>query len=315
MPQQLSREFNLEPHPRILPMLGEINLVQWRCIAELVDNCIDAFLTSSRNNTPVQNPEVHVSLPTTDSAASKITVRDNGPGMDASTLENAVRAGWTGNDPINNLGMFGMGFNIATARLGTVTRVWSTRSGDPEWCGVEIDFDQLIRQRHFRTPALSRPKVDKYEHGTEVSVERLKPEQRQWFSKAGNRSKIAQEFSRVYASMLRPNGSPISFRLFVNGPVIQGRTFCIWGGEGNPNRDVQTARYGIISAYQPIDVKLGDRGFCQRCWQWLPASEESCPSCGRAENVVIRERRVFGWLGLQRYLSANEFGIDFIRHG
>ena len=47
-------------------------------------------------------------------------VRDNGPGMTIDRLENAVRAGWTGNDPVNNLGMFGMGFNIATARLGTL---------------------------------------------------------------------------------------------------------------------------------------------------------------------------------------------------
>src|ERR1041384_1358888 len=113
-PQSPSREFDLQPHPRILPMLGEINLAQWRCIAELVDNSIDAILTASRSGTAVQNPEVHVSLPTTDAAGAKITVRDNGLGMDATTLENAVRAGWTGNDPVNNLGMFGMGFNIAT---------------------------------------------------------------------------------------------------------------------------------------------------------------------------------------------------------
>src|SRR2546427_292077 len=118
------REFDLQPHPRILPMLGEINLSQWRCIAELIDNSIDAFLTAARGGASLQSPEVHVSLPTTDSASAKITVRDNASGMDAITLENAVRAGWTGNDPVSNLGMFGMGFNIATARLGTLTRVW-----------------------------------------------------------------------------------------------------------------------------------------------------------------------------------------------
>lgn len=26
-------EFNLEPDPRVLPMLGEINIDQWRCVA------------------------------------------------------------------------------------------------------------------------------------------------------------------------------------------------------------------------------------------------------------------------------------------
>ena len=28
-----------------------------------------------------------------------------------------------------------------------------------------------------------------------------------------------------------------------------------------------------------------------------------------------RERRVHGWIGLQRYLSRNDFGIDFLRNG
>ena len=122
-------DVDLLPHPRILPMLGEINLDQWRCLAELVDNSIDAFLTAKRAGSPIKNPEVHVTLPSTDHPAAKITVRDNGPGMDQETLANAVRAGWTGNDPVNNLGMFGMGFNIATARLGTQTHVWTTRDG------------------------------------------------------------------------------------------------------------------------------------------------------------------------------------------
>ena len=27
-------EFDLQPDPRVLPMLGEINIDQWRCIAE-----------------------------------------------------------------------------------------------------------------------------------------------------------------------------------------------------------------------------------------------------------------------------------------
>jgi hypothetical protein len=296
-------------------MLGEINLVQWRCIAELIDNSIDSFIASARAGVSLQSPEVHVSLPTTDSEAGKVTVRDNGPGMEPQILENAVKAGWTSNDPISSLGMFGMGFNIATARLGTVTRVWTTRAGDSEWAGLEIDFDKLIRQKHFRTPSLVRPKADTHEHGTEVSIDRLKPEQRQWLAKTSNRSKLTQEFGRVYASMLRPNGFPIAFRLMLNGNIVRGRNHCIWGGEGNPNRESHTARYGVINGYQPIDVRLANRSFCQQCWQWLPAGEAKCPACGRSDDVTIRQRRVYGWLGIQRYLNSTDFGIDFVRHG
>lgn len=310
-----AREFDLQPHPRILPMLGEINLDQLHCLAELVDNSVDGFLNAVRKGQPVEAPEVHVSLPATDSPSAKITVRDNGPGMDPSTLENAVRAGWTGNDPLSNLGMFGMGFNIATARLGTLTRVWTTREGDTEWYGLEIDFDKLMRQRHFKTPMLSRPKLDPHEHGTEIAIERLKPEQRQWFSKAGNQTKLKKDLGRIYSAMLRQNGVPVAFRLMLNGNLVKRRDHCIWGGEGNPQRTVRTARYGTIDAYQAINVKLADRPFCVKCWQWLPPSELKCPACDSAEDVVTRERRVRGWVGIQRYLSANDYGLDFLRHG
>ena len=48
-------------------------------------------------------------------------------------MHNSVRAGFSGNDPLGKLGLFGMGFNIATARLGRITKVLSTIKGDPYW--------------------------------------------------------------------------------------------------------------------------------------------------------------------------------------
>src|SRR5262245_26086412 len=141
------QEFDLQPHPRILPMLGEINLAQWRCIAELVDNSIDGFLAAMRSGSPTSAPAVTVNVPTSDTPNARVTIRDNGPGMAPDVLEKAVRAGWTGNSPIGNLGMFGMGFNIATARLGAVTTVWTTVANSPEWHGLRIDFEELVRQR------------------------------------------------------------------------------------------------------------------------------------------------------------------------
>ena len=128
-------EFDLQPDPRILPMLGEINLVQWKCLAELIDNAVDGFLSAKRRGIDVENPEISVAVPTnSDSQAARVTVRDNGPGMSRETLEKAVRAGWSGNDPVSNLGLFGMGFNIATARLGTVSDGWDAS----KWTGLHF---------------------------------------------------------------------------------------------------------------------------------------------------------------------------------
>ena len=314
-PRAAATEFDLQPDPRILPMLGEITLPQWRCLAEFIDNSVDAFLSAKRSGHPVPEPEIHITVPTADSARGRVAVRDNGPGMDVATLEKAVRAGWTSDDPINNLGMFGMGFNIATARLGSVTQVWTTRRGDTEWCGLEIDFDKLVQQHELRTPRLTHPKANALEQGTELTIERLKPEQRQWLGKTANRSRLVREFESMYAAMLRPNGVPISFRLLLNGTALRGRSHCIWGGEGNPVREVLTARFGTVSAYQSLNVELPTRSFCVKCWQWLPSDATTCPACDSADNVVARQRRVYGWVGLQRYVSNVDYGIDFIRNG
>lgn len=307
---QTQDEFDLRPDPRILPMLGEINLVQWRCLAELVDNSVDGFLSAKRQDNAVDEPEVHIAVPTSASDSAKITVRDNGPGMSPDTLETAVRAGWSGNTPVDSLGMFGMGFNIATARLGTVTTVWTTRREDAEWHGLEIDFNVLQQQRHFRTPHLKREKIDPHEHGTEVSIELLKSEQRVWFARTGNRSKISRELSKTYSAMLRTSGVPISFSLYVNGNRLKARYPCTWGDE----RIVENPKFGSVRAFQIINRDLNDRPFCLACWQWLPAGQTEC-SCGRDGQVIQRRRSVHGWLGIQRFLSNSEYGIDFIRNG
>src|SRR5258706_12313505 len=88
-------EFDLQPAPRVLPMLGEITIDRWRCIAELVDNSIDGFLNSSRAGLLIVSPRVDVNLPTADSENAQLRVVDNGSGLTPEVLERAVRAGWS----------------------------------------------------------------------------------------------------------------------------------------------------------------------------------------------------------------------------
>ncbi len=302
--------FDLRPSPRILQMLGEINLDQWRCLAELVDNSVDGFLKAQRQASPIMEPEVSIALPTRDSATAAVTVIDNGPGMSHKELAMAVSAGWSGNNPIDSLGMFGMGFNIATARLGTVTTVWTTRSADAEWNGLRIDFGELQKQGHFLTPHLTKPKTDPIEHGTEVQIEKLKPDQRTWLAKTANRTKAYKELSRTYGAMLRKDGEPIEFCLKLNGNRVPAHQPCIW----DDDRRVQTSQ-GPVRAYQVVDTKLPDRNFCSKCWGWLKVGEKECASCREEGEVVVRIRRVKGWLGIQRYLHKSEYGIDFLRNG
>ena len=107
----------------------------------------------------------------------------------------------------------------------------------------------------------------------------------------------------------------MGFRLEINGNQVRPKLHCIWGGPGNHERSVETSRHGTVDTFQPFDVSLGSRPFCTQCWNWLGLDQEVCPSCEAAGVVVQRDRRVHGWLGIQRYLDRNEYGIDILRNG
>ena len=311
MDEVSGERFDLTPDPRVLVMLGEINLDQWRCLAEFIDNCVDSFISAKPAGETLVEPTVWVTLPILHDPAGRITVRDNGTGMDATTLESAVKAGWSGNDPVGNLGLFGMGFNIATARLGTRTTVWTSRAGDPEWVGLRIDFDTLVRQRHFLTPRMKRPKPDSQDHGTEVTIEAIKPEHRRWFARRASQLAVTRELGRAYSAMLRDWGIPIQFKLLVNTNTVPRRDHCVWNGD----RYTEKPGVGPVFAVEQVRAELAPRPYCKRCWLWLAAGDDTCPECGRVDEVMSRPRQISGWLGIQRYLSNTEYGIDFIRHG
>jgi sensor histidine kinase regulating citrate/malate metabolism len=129
----LPASLNIRPSPRILRVLGDIEFEPWQCIAELIDNAFDDFLEVHRKGQHWPDGfKVSVSLPSQASADATIVIEDTGRGMSLDVLNNAVRAGWSSNDRFSKLGLFGMGFNIATARLGRVARVLTTRAEDSE---------------------------------------------------------------------------------------------------------------------------------------------------------------------------------------
>ncbi|HKY81971.1 hypothetical protein AI27_00965 [Sphingomonas sp. BHC-A] len=304
------QELDLTPAPRVLQMLGEINLEVWRCLAELIDNSIDGFIDAARAGQPIDRPQVSVAIPTTNSESARIQVTDNGPGMSIDTLENALRAGWSGNDALSKLGLFGMGFNIATARMGMVTEVWTTRAGDPEWVGVRIDLNELRSTGNYRVPRQTRPKTDPARHGTDITITRLKPEQRAYLAKANNRSTIRKHLARAYSSLLSTSEVG-TIRLEVSNSRINPLRPCVWSAE----RSVELADGTIVNAVESFDVPLAPRRFCNHCMRTLASDEESCPTGGDSCAVVETPRRLRGWVGLQRYLDKSEFGLDLIRNG
>lgn len=291
----------ITPSARVLRMLGEIDFDEWQCVAELIDNSFDDFAEIRRGKTPWAGGfRVSVQLPS--SPSGEFVVADTGRGMSYDRLEHSVRAGWSGNDPHDKLGLFGMGFNVATARLGRRTRVLTTRQGDPEWIGVEIDLDRV--KDDFEADDITEPKTDINEHGTRIVIDHLQRDRADWLRRNG--SALRNTLGGVYSWLLEHE----PFELWVGGIRVKPVRHCRWGDE----RFVMYNGKERIPAYIPIDEKLEDGLACSVCGQWELLGESRCASCG-SDQLVARARRIHGWVGIQRYLHKREYGIDFLRNG
>jgi hypothetical protein len=301
-------------------MLGRIDFKPWQCLAELVDNGVDAFLDQRRQLGDDERgrhpsfPQVNIELSSVAdirSGAAELRVTDNGPGMSPDFLTDAVRAGYSSNDSADKLGLFGMGFNVATARMGNRTEVWTTREEDDSWFGVRIDFDEIERSGSFLVPALKRRKItgEGATHGTQVIVTKLERERALYLRSGGGMRSTREKLSRVYNKIMREIGLEIA----VVGTPLVSREFCVW----SEARHVATkGDFGRVPARLVIDADLGSRLYCEDCWVWLEDhAEESCPVCGKSDRLTRRERQVTGWLGIQRFFDQADYGIDLIRNG
>lgn len=303
-PGDTPTSIDVPPHPRLLSVLGDIEFQPWQCIAELIDNAFDEFLRHS-DHAPGADPTVWVNLPSRSSSPrdAEVWIEDNGTGMTLQQLRNALRAGWTSNDRYGSLGLFGVGFNIATARLGHVAIVRTARAEDPVWQVVTIDLRKVAAGNDFQLPVTTEVKQPG-EHGTKVVIRELKPEHHEALSR--RQTSIKNTLGDVYSYLLDTK----DFRIIVDGEAIKPRRACVWGEERFVVRNREQ-----IPAVMHIDEALPDRAACLNCGLWQDGSQDGvCESC-HSSNIETQHRRIWGWVGIQRYLSTTDFGIDFIRNG
>ena len=221
-----AQTIDITPTPRVLSILGDIPFSTWQCIAELMDNSLDAFASARRRGIVIEEPQVSVSwsreniLP----RDREIVIRDNGMGMDLPTLQNAARAGFSNNDPIHNLGLFGMGFNIATAKLGDETLFLSATKEATEWVGIKINFDELQSSGSFLAPVITEPKQSPDESGTMIVVRRLKEG---IISELNTRhaTLLRKRLEKVYTPILSLREVSIS----IQGKELGPQPLCVWG--------------------------------------------------------------------------------------
>lgn len=305
---------DITPSPRVLRMLGQIDFAPWQCLAELIDNSIDAFIEQAKAGVAPVAPRVKIVLPTDPQlrdGTGVLIIEDNGSGMSLASMKNAVRAGYSGNDPVEKMGLFGMGFNISTARLGRKTEVWTTTADSEEWIGIVIDFADLERNQTFNVPIKTKPKTDAElevpTHGTKIQISLLEHDRTRPLMWGVGKANTKKKLGKIYGHVM----SAMDITLSYDGDQIKPWKHCTW----DASRTVPTKEFGHVPARLEINKTLSPRRFCTTCWVWLTDSDKSCISCGRIDSVIERKRSIKGWLGIQRYFDKKNFGIDLIRNG
>jgi hypothetical protein len=203
-----------------------------------------------------------------------------------------------------------MGFNIATARLGENTEIISSLAGETQWTGVQLDFSKMIEAGTFNAPIISRVKDEISEHGTRITITKLKDGIRE--SLLHKENEIRRQLETIYTPLL--NSKDII--IIVKGKQLFPRNHCVWSASRYVVRD------GVnIPAVINIDRDFGEAYFdTARNTYCSPDEVDQYTQMDRQgkqlpDNIILRSKRLTGWIGIQRYLDPDDFGIDFIRNG
>lgn len=311
------RKINITPDPSILLALTNTPLEPLDALCELIDNGIDAFRSAKLAGTPVENPWIQITIPNASEVAKgggRIVIADNGVGLDEETLAKALTAGYSSKNQYDSLGMFGMGFNIASGKLGMKTIVTSTKSSDDFAIRTEIDLVTLVKQKTFDLDTLRVEKPNDLASGTIIEISGWWPEgsQNSGFVKklaSISKPKLIEQIGRRYASILRKTDAE-RMTIRVNGDAVRSFEHCVW----SESRFVERQGWGKIPSKITFDKVLNAQRHCIQDSVLIAADASECEHCGGSEFRTIEER-VRGWVGIQRFDDSDRFGIDVIRNG
>lgn len=304
---------DLKPTPRLLGMLGRIPLRGWQCVAELIDNSLDAMIKEENSD---ERGEIKITLPSAGEIDNNmpLIVRDNGSGMNQEQLKNALTAGISGKTDDSDLGLFGMGFNIATARIGKDTTVWTSTKDSDHDIGIKIDLIEMTRSGSFKRELLKRkgsPTSARGNHGTTIEVNNYDNETKRLIY----RPELIRRLQSVYSSAINDKYNiEIKCTDRSGWKNISAKQFCRW----DENRTVEST-HGVVPTYIEFNHVICEKLFCAKCLIELGNADEesnsSCSICGSNDAIINKNYEVSGWVGIQRYFHDNEYGIDIVRNG
>lgn len=306
---------NLTPDPRILATIAQNPMKPLDALSELIDNSLDGFATAEDPGFRIANPTVDIRIPSmadVEKGIGVLSVTDNGTGLTERQAVSAVTAGFSGQDnPIDRLGLFGMGFNISTAKLGKVTRFKTCQRSERKAYSITIDIDTMTKSRSFEAP-IEYPPYEEEQAGTTVEVMNWWPHGHQNYGfiqelAKYNKAKLKSQLGRRYSALIEKG-----YVIKINGDECPIYRHCAWSAE----RFITHQKYGKIPAKIYIDEDLGQEIRCKACWVLLETAEISeCQNCHAQYPARVLNKKIKGWVGIQRFDDQSKYGIDLLRNG
>ncbi|MFE0116785.1 restriction endonuclease [[Kitasatospora] papulosa] len=284
----------LMPAPAALAALADIPLSEWAAVAELVD-----AVTKGSTGTG-QPPAVTVEIQHDPDSHSDdtITVSCQHAGMDRETISRAFLTSWTGR--MQDQDIFGLGFVVACLQLGAHITLRTARAGDTAWTVLTFDLASITVGSPWQALIGAEPKAVSEGQGIFITIKALRGS---WPPERQNR--LRHQLGDIYSYLLRKQ----QMQLSVSDRPVAPRLPCIWG----ETRVVQRSK-DSIAAVQRVDTVMATRYRCRDCQHTSPLGSPHCPQC-QGTQLELTEQRVWGWLGVQRYLHSSDYGLDFYRNG
>jgi hypothetical protein len=309
-------ELDINPDTSILIALSNTPLKPLDALCELIDNSLDSFRAAEREGIRINQKWIQITIPTAAQVVrgeGVLRVIDNGAGLDRDGLAGALRAGFSSHYKYGSLGLFGVGFNIATSKLGQRTTVTTIKRESEKGLRATVDLPELQRKRKFLVPLTEVSALD-FPSGTCVEVSDWWPigspnEKFAYDLAKFAKGKIAESLGRRYASILRKTGDA-GVNMVVNEETVVAFEHCVWGS----NRSVTRQGIGEVPAKIEFNETLRNTRRCEKDGNILAESDEKCGVCDGEKITTLRET-VRGWIGVQRFDDKSNFGIDIIRNG
>jgi len=149
---------DITPDPSLLPKSGQVNYTIPDAVGELFDNAADERIAGEL---------LTIAAYLGQKDGGTISVADDGRGMDADKLANAMRLGYSGKAG-TQIGRFGLGMKTACTNLGKRFEIVTARAEDGKAYRVVYDEDAFLAANRWEIEVEEIKK--RFPHGTSITI-------------------------------------------------------------------------------------------------------------------------------------------------